>query len=465
MPAEGAGPRRWLPRSLSGQFALLHGGIALVAAATLPLGVTVLLHRVAHHYQREVLAQQVGEVAGLLAAHDPVRAVGMADIRAGGLTLSVIDRSRRVLAERGSPRPAMVAAVPIGAAMRLVRRGPLVAVSLPVGARWVIVTQDETAPEVVTDNIIRTFLWRFAILLVPLTLLIPLAGVWLTRRLTRRMTETAAIAAAIGPRTLDRRLPDRMLPLEVRPLATATNAALDRLEQGFVAQAAFAADVAHELRTPLAVMRLRADAVADAGTRQALLREVDRAARVVAQLLDLADLERPGEVACAPVDLAALAEAVVADRAPAILASGRGIAFADRGGATVSGRAGALILALENLTDNAMRHTPPGTRITVEAGPGARLRVTDDGPPVDPAHLSAMATRFWRAGNAKGEGSGLGLSIVARVAAAHDGRLLLAAGAGGRGLDAVLALDPALAEGQANPSPTMPDGARDDSNW
>lgn len=430
--------RGWVPRSLSGQFALLYGGIALIAAATLPVGVAILLHRVAHHYQREVLAQQVSEVAGLLATHDPVRAVAMADIRAGGLTLSVIDRSRHVLAERGAPRPAMIAAVPTGRAMRLARRGPLVAVSLPVGTRWVIVTQDETAPEVVTDNIIRTFLWRFAILLVPLTLMIPLVGIWLTRRLTRRMTATAAIAAAIGPRTLDRRLPAAMLPTEVRPLAVATNAALDRLEQGFVAQAAFAADVAHELRTPLAVMRLRADAVDDAGTRQALLREVDRAARVVAQLLDLADLERPSEAACAPVDLTALAEAVVADRAPAILASGRHIAFADRGGATVSGRAGALILALENLIDNAMRHTPTGTLVTVEAGPGARLRVTDDGPPIDASHLSAMATRFWRAGNAKGEGSGLGLSIVARVAGAHDGRLLLNTGADGRGLDVVL---------------------------
>jgi signal transduction histidine kinase len=132
---------------------------------------------------------------------------------------------------------------------------------------------------------------------------------------------------------------------------------------------------------------------------------------------------------------------VVADRAPAILASGRRVAFADRGGATVSGRAGALILALENLIDNAMRHTPPDTLITVEAGPGARLRVNDDGPPIDAAHLSAMATRFWRAGNAKGEGSGLGLSIVARVAGAHDGRLLLEPGADGRGLDAVLLLE------------------------
>jgi len=428
------------PRSLIGQFALLHGLVALVAAATLPFGVAVLLHRVAHQYQREVLKRQAQAVAIALPAAEPARAVASVDVIAGGLTLDVVDDRRTVLAERGPPRPTMIAAVPLAAQPRIVRKGPLAAVSWPAsGGRWVIVSQDDAAPEVVADDIVRTFLKRFALLVLPLTLLIPLAGFWLTRRLTRRMAAAAGIAAAIGPRTLDRRLPKGTLPAEVEPLAAATNAALDRLEQSFAAQAAFAADVAHELRTPLAVIRLRLDAVGDADSRRALLAEVDRAARVIEQLLGLADLERPMEEARAPVDLRTLAEAVVADRAPVVLAHGHRIALDDAGPTPFPGYAGAIALALQNLIDNALRHTPPGTRIVVTVGPGADASVVDDGPPIAPDQLARMADRFWRGGT-PAEGSGLGLSIVARVAAAHGGALRLDAGPGGRGLRARLTL-------------------------
>ncbi len=430
------------PRSLIGQFVLLHALVALVAAATLPFGVAVLLHRVAHHYQREVLKRQAEAIAVLLPLRDPVRAVASVDVIAGGVTLDVVDAGRHVLAERGPARPTMIAAVPLAARPRIVRRGPLAAVSWPAqGRRWVVVSQDDAAPEVVTDDIVRTFLKRFALLLLPLTLLIPLAGYGLTRRLTRRMQAAADIAAVIGPRTLDRRLPRDTLPAEVEPLAVATNAALDRLEQSFAAQAAFAADVAHELRTPLAVIRLRLDAVGDPDARRALRAEVDRAARVIEQLLGLADLERPMEDARAPVDLGALAEEVVAERAPAVLAHGHRIALDAAAPTPMTGFAGAIVLALENLIDNALRHTPPGTRIAVTIGPGAQLSVADDGPRIAAADLARMAERFWRGGTAA-EGSGLGLSIVARVAQAHGGTLRLEAGPGGRGLSARLTLAP-----------------------
>ena len=245
----------------------------------------------------------------------------------------------------------------------------------------------------------------------------------------------SATAAAIGPRALDTRLPRGTLPSEVEPLAAATNEALDRLEDGFRTQAPFAADIAHELRTPLAVIRLRADAVDDAAVKDPLLASVDRAARVVAQLLALADLERPVEYAGEPLDFAALAEAVVVSRAPGILAVGRTIALEDLSADTGSiGYPGAILLALENLVDNAVRHTAPGTAIVVRVNPGARIGVIDDGVGVAPEHLARLKHRFWRGDGSRSEGSGIGLSIVDRVARAHLGLLDIAPGPGDKGL-------------------------------
>ncbi|WP_028967131.1 sensor histidine kinase [Sphingomonas phyllosphaerae] len=430
--------RRWWPRSLFGQLALLHIAIALAAAVTLPLAVGALLHRVARHYQHEVLHQQAQRVADRLNADhgDARRAMASVDLLAGGLSLAIVDAGRQVIAARGVTVPA---AVPLAQQPELVRRGRIAVLSRPAGARWIVVAQDSTAPEVVTDDIVTTFLKRFVLLLLPFVMLGPLMAAWLTRGIRRRMRRAAQTAAAIGPATLDRRLPRGTLPAEIEPLAVATNAALDRLEQAFAAQAAFAADVAHELRTPLATIRLRADAVADVAARAALLQQVDRAARVIAQLLSLADLERPVQDDGAVVDLGALAGEVVAERAPAVLASGRTIELRVDRAAAIPGQPAAIVLALENLIDNAVRHTPAGARIAVSAGPGARLCVCDDGAPIPPERLVKMRERFWK-GEARSGGSGLGLSIVARIAAAHGGGLTLAPGEDGRGLRASLVL-------------------------
>lgn len=433
--------RRWWPRSLFGQLALLHVAIALAAAVTLPVAVGALLHRVARHYQHEVLHQQAQRVADRLRADhgDARRAMASVDLLAGGLALAIVDGERRVVGARGPGRAEVLAAVPLARQPALVRRGRVAALSRPAGARWIVVSQDSTAPEVVTDDIVTTFLKRFVLLLLPFVMLGPLAAAWLTRGIRARMRRAAQTAAAIGPRALDRRLPLGTLPAEIEPLAAATNAALDRLEEAFAAQAAFAADVAHELRTPLATIRLRADAIPEAAARAALLQQVDRAARVIAQLLSLADLERPVQDDAATVDLAALAEEVVAERAPAVLASGRTIALQVDGAAMIAGRPAAITLALENLIDNAVRHTPARARITVSAGPGARLCVGDDGAAIPPERLVKMRERFWK-GEARSGGSGLGLSIVARIAAAHGGTLTLSPGEDGRGLRACLAL-------------------------
>ncbi len=427
-----------LPRSLLGQFVLLHAVTALIATLALALGVAMLLHSTADHYQRRLLQNQ----AALVASAPGSSIAGRSDVLTDGMAIAIIDRRRNVIARQGPDRPRIVAAAPVDEGRHFFRRGVIEAYSVPLPTtgqppRWIVVSQDNAAPEVITDDIVSAFLKRFALLILPIAALVPVIGALLTRRLTRRMEAVSATAAAIGPRSLGTRLPRGTLPSEVEPLAVATNEALDRLERGFRTQTAFAADVAHELRTPLAIIRLRADAIHDDALRTAMLASVDRAARVVGQLLALADLERPIDDGGRPLDLAALATAVVADRAAGIIAGGRSIALDDRwtgSAAEMSGYPGAVSLALENLIDNASRHTPRGTTISVSVGPDRALSVSDDGNGVPTEHLARLKDRFWRADGAHAEGSGIGLSIVDRVARAHRGVLDITPGPSGKGL-------------------------------
>lgn len=421
------------PRSLLAQFVMLHVAVALVAAVVLLWSATALLHQTADHFQRDLLRRQA-QIAAAAPAMSPI-------LLTDGMAVAAVDRARRVHGASGPARPRMLAAAPLDRTAHFFRHGAIQGYSVPTADGWIVASQDDTNPEVVTDDIVRTFLARFALISLPIAALVPLIGVVLARRLTLRMRRVSAIAATIGPRSSTTRLPLGLLPIEAEPLARSTNAALDRLADALHVQTAFAADVAHELRTPLAVVRLRADAIADGPVRRELMNAVDRAARVIAQLLALAELEQPLAVDTLPIDLATLAEDVVSDRAPALFAGGRSIALeADAHLPHVPGYPDAITLALKNLIDNAAKHTPPGTAIVVRVESGARLSVSDDGAGVPEAQLDRLKRRLWR-GNVTGvEGSGIGLSIVDRIARAHGGMLSIRHGPGGRGLTFLLAL-------------------------
>jgi two-component system OmpR family sensor kinase len=422
-----------LPRSLLGQFALLHVAVAVAAGIALLWSATTMLHRTADQFQRDLLQRQVRIVAQALAqGARTIPPVVLTD----GMAVALVDARRHVETTSGPARPALIAGAPLGHRPHFFRQGSIEGYSVPAASGWIVVSQDDTDPEVVSDDIVRTFLKRFALVTLPIAALVPLVGTVLTRRLTVRLRAVSAIAATIGPRTSGTRLPLGQLPVEVEPLARATNAALDRLSDALAVQSAFAADVSHELRTPLAVIRLRADAIAADGPRTEMLAAVDRAARVISQLLALAELEQPLAFAAAPVDLIALAESVVADRAPGIYAGGRTIALELAGGhALVTGFGEAIRLALQNLIDNAAKYTATGTAITVRVGPGARISVGDDGAAIAEDQLARLKDRLWRGASGTTEGFGIGLSIVDRIARAHAGTLTIRRGSDGRGLD------------------------------
>ena len=232
-------------------------------------------------------------------------------------------------------------------------------------------------------------------------------------------------------------LPTAGLPAEVRPLVGEMNGLLTRLSDAWDALTHFTADAAHELRSPLAALRLQAQSLQrapDDATRaiatERLLAGIDRATRLVEQLLALARQEGAGEGAeLVSLDLTALARNALADAEPE--AARHAIALTlDAPTAHVVLRAdeAALAVLLRNLLGNALRHTPPGGQVRVGVRDEASvidLTVEDSGPGIAPDERARVLDRFYRVPGTPGHGSGLGLAIVRAIAERHGAALTL----------------------------------------
>ena len=250
------------------------------------------------------------------------------------------------------------------------------------------------------------------------------AAIWLTLRLALRpVRRLSDQAGAIGPENLDRRLELEAAPAEIAPLVLAFNRSLDRLEAGWKAQRAFSANAAHELRMPLAVLRAHVESVMPAQDRMVATAEFDRLARVIEQLLILAEADQDRLSQLGPVEMVALARGVASEMAPRALAGGQEIAFeTDLARSDVTGDPILLEVALRNLVENAVRHTPSGTVIEVSVAGDGAISVRDDGGGVPPEFEPRLFSRFARS-DAQGSGAGLGLSIVSRIMTLHQGRV------------------------------------------
>jgi signal transduction histidine kinase len=227
------------------------------------------------------------------------------------------------------------------------------------------------------------------------------------------------------------------LPDEVAPLVNALNTLLARLQQALGTQRAFVADAAHELRSPLTALRLQLqlqgrarDEATRAEATQGLAASIDRASRLVEQLLALARNE-PGAAATVlePLDLGALVRESLAD--VQVLAAQRGSTLELLPGSpvTVQGDRAALTLLVRNLADNALRYSPPGARVELrvlhEDG-RALLQVDDAGPGIPAAERERVFDRFYRRASGDEAGSGLGLAIVRSIAERHGADIALA---------------------------------------
>jgi two-component system OmpR family sensor kinase len=286
-------------------------------------------------------------------------------------------------------------------------------------------------------------------ILIPSLVAVPLLALLLLYALRRGLLPLTQTAEDVGRRSAVSLDPIEVaaLPAELKPLVVAINGLMDKLAHALAAQRRFTADAAHELRTPLTALRLQVgllmsarDEVARTEAGEDIRKGLARATRVVEQLLQLSRLD-PDALSTnhAPVRLDELAKSVVADFS--VLADqwriDLGVVVANDAGADfgVMGDAEQLRILLNNVVDNALRHTPAVGRVDVKVRPrsasqGVVVEVSDSGPGIAPEERERVFDRFYRKSVTRDEdvtmgGTGLGLAIVKAVADRHHARIEL----------------------------------------
>lgn len=283
--------------------------------------------------------------------------------------------------------------------------------------------RDRAALEVATQTVL------------PIALAMPLLMFLLYFSIRRGLKPLDQLAADVSHRSPENliALPDRAAPLEARPLAAAINDLMSRLAQTLDNERRFTADAAHELRTPLAAVKVQTEvalASADAAMRTHALQQirvaVDRSSHLVDQLLGLARLDPMRSLPeSTSFDLVAQAR----EEAEAMQSAGHAAIQIDVPAHAVMqiGDPGLLRVAIRNLLDNALRYAAQGTvTLSVEENDEmVTLSVRDNGPGVPPDEITHLAERFYRGRDTVAQGSGLGLAIVQRIAELHGARLEL----------------------------------------
>ncbi len=279
-----------------------------------------------------------------------------------------------------------------------------------------------------------------------LILILALGGlVWISvNRGLRPLQELTRDLGLRRPYSLEP-LDTERLPDEVTPLGLALNGLLERLAEALEGQRKFIADAAHELRTPLAAVKLQVQLLERATEEQARVRAIEhiragstRASHLVTQLLTLARMEpQTRQRPFGQVDLSALMKSVVVDHAPAARQRAIDLGVNQDQAVTLLGDGESLRITLSNLIDNAIRYTPPGGQVDVSLYQdiqAVRLEVVDTGPGIPVSDREEVFARFYRRPGTKELGSGLGLAIVQEIVKHHRGTVSLAEGANQTGL-------------------------------
>ncbi|MDQ2926557.1 MAG: ATP-binding protein [Pseudomonadota bacterium] len=304
--------------------------------------------------------------------------------------------------------------------------------SMQSGSQIIQVAQDMAPRRVMASTLaLRT--------VAPIAVMAPLLMILVWWVVNASMVPVARARLQVAQRRADEltEISEAGLPEEIRPLVHELNLLFARLSLAFDAQKSFVADAAHELRSPLAALKLQVEGLRMAGNDAArelaisrLTAGIDRATRLVEQLLVLARQQASAAtgVKTEPVVLADIVRQELIDAAFSAQAHSLdiGLAHADEG--SVAGQPGALRILVRNLVDNALKYTPSGGKIDLEvlrAGDHIVLGVDDSGAGIAESDRARVFDRFYRVEGMQAPGSGLGLAIVHAIAEFHGATLTL----------------------------------------
>ncbi|MET0363867.1 MAG: HAMP domain-containing sensor histidine kinase [Sphingobium sp.] len=427
--SETSPPRFWRPiwrRSLLTQLAAGNILILFVFGVVVPISVSSSVVAVSNHFIMRELQSDLAVMATTLqrkkegwrisADPDIVKSVLSSDSREG---FAIIDRHGRAVAGSSG----------YGEAVKTLRPGLIpdshgqvdtltyVTRRMEIGPDYadVVVYQDLDRPTQLEDKVAREIALTLCLFvggILAASQLVGMLVLFLTTRGVRRATREASL---IGPDNLDQRISTEDVPEDISGLVQATNAALDRVEEGYRLQGRFADAVSHELRTPIAVLRLKCEMLPDSAQRDELIVSVDRMTHILSQLMALASLEG-AQPDLEMVDLVEVVRDIATDLVASVHASGRSLEYIAPM-VPVAGRIDVhyMTTIIGNLVGNAVSHTQPGSHIVVGVEETGVVYVNDDGPGMilHPGS-DTLQPRYLRADKQHSSGSGLGLRIVTR---------------------------------------------------
>jgi signal transduction histidine kinase len=424
-------------QSIISRIVFLHVLAVAVTSILMSLALSWLLNYATGNIHNKAMQEQAVAVGDHLSVDSdghfvlnlPLDLLGLYSQAYGRYSYAVTDDSGAVLFSSREDRKALFPVDPRSGTTEFLqhRRGNATvsgaSVKKTIGNRtvWIQTGEDLANRDVLIDDIVADFYKNVGWITLPILLILLLTDIAIFRRALRPLREASEIAESIAPARPGVRLPTRELPREVRPLVQAVNQGLDRLEEGFRIQRDFTADAAHELRTPLAVLRTRIDLLEDPDLRQALRQNVDGMAHIIGQLLDIAELDALSVDPAEKADLHAVAAEVAEFVAPLALAQGKDIALSGATGPVwVNGNPDMLGRAVRNLAENAINHTAAGSTVEFVVEDDGAISVLDQGPGIGEDERNLIFRRFWRRDRRKQGSTGLGLSIVQRIAELHS---------------------------------------------
>jgi signal transduction histidine kinase len=423
-------------KSIISRIVILHVIAVAITSILMSVALSWLLNLATNNIHNEAMEEQAASVAqhlvpqadGSLSLELPPSLQGLYSQPYGRYSYAVIDDQGNTLFSSLNDKGPVFAADPRASAVQFLEthKGDAAisgaSIRRIIGGKtvWVQAAEDLANRDVLIDDIVDDFYKHVGWITLPILLVLLVTDIAIFRRALLPLRQASEIAQQIGPARTDIRLPVGELPSEVRPLVSAINQALDRLDEGFRVQREFTADAAHELRTPLSILRARVETLDAPRVAKALHTDIEAMSRVVGQLLDIAELEAfaidPSEVADLQGACAEVAEFI----APLALEQGREIALL---GATapvwVKGNAEMMKRAIRNLAENAIRHAPKDTVVEFVVEENGTVTVQDRGSGISDEERKLIFQRFWRRDRSQQGSTGLGLSIVQRIAELH----------------------------------------------